>query len=102
MTNQSSRAVNILQYKTCPSCREPNKPDAQFCFNCNFVMCFEVYQKGREEREKKDQEILELKEQMSKMQQDFKSYDKRVGEVLEKVGDHFKWQHKNEEMRRNV
>jgi hypothetical protein len=39
------------------------------------------------------------------MQQDatgFKSHDKRVEEVLEKVGDHFKWQHKNEEMRQEI
>jgi hypothetical protein len=76
---------NILQPKTCPHCREPNKPDAQFCFKCNFVMSFEAYQKGMEERETKDREISELKEQMYKMQQDFKSYDESVKETLEKV-----------------
>jgi hypothetical protein len=34
-------SVSILQSKTCPNCREPNKSDAQFCFKCNFVMSFE-------------------------------------------------------------
>ncbi len=55
-----------------------------------------------EERERQDNEILELKERMDKIQQYFKSYDERVKEVLGKVEDHIKWQHKNEEMRRNV
>lgn len=45
---------------------------------------------------------IELKARMYKMQQDFKSYDKRIGEMLEKVGDHFKWQDKNEEMRQKM
>ncbi|MGB6594117.1 MAG: hypothetical protein WBE68_21680 [Candidatus Nitrosopolaris sp.] len=48
-------------------------------------MSFEVYHKNIEERERKDQEGLELKEQMSKMQQDYKSYDDLVKEVFEKV-----------------
>lgn len=58
---------NILQPKICPHCREPNKPDAQFCFKCNFVMSFEAYQAGMEEKEKKNQEIYGLKEQVNEM-----------------------------------
>ena len=78
-------SVNILQPKICPHCKEPNRPDAQFCFKCNFLMSYEAYHKGVEEREKKDQEVHELKDQMLKMQQDFNSYDGLVKEVLEKV-----------------
>ena len=66
---KDDKQVNILQPKTCPHCREPNRPDAQFCFKCNFVMSFEAYHKGVEEREKKDREISELKEQMAKMEE---------------------------------
>ncbi|MGA9151362.1 MAG: hypothetical protein WBZ36_12355 [Candidatus Nitrosopolaris sp.] len=66
---KEEKQVNILQPKTCPHCKEPNKPDAQFCFKCNFVMSFEAYHKGVEEREKKDREISELKEQMAKMEE---------------------------------
>jgi hypothetical protein len=94
------QSINILQPKVCPSCKEPNRPDAFFCFKCNFVMSFEVYQKGLEEKEKKDQEISELKEQMSKVQQDFKSYDESVKEVLEKVKQEREWQKKEEERRK--
>jgi integrase/recombinase XerD len=67
---------NILQPKICPHCREPNKPDAHFCFKCNFVMSFEAYQKGMEETERKDQELQALrneqqmlKEHMAKMEE---------------------------------
>lgn len=97
--------TNILQPKTCPHCREPNKPDAQFCFKCNFVMSFEAYHKGMEEREKKDREIYEFKEQMYKMQQDYKSYDESVKEVLEKVKQvrrEDERRHKEEDERRRV
>lgn len=59
--------IGLLQPKTCPHCKEPNKPDAQFCFKCHFVMSFEVYQKGMEERETKDREIHGLKEQVNEM-----------------------------------
>ncbi|MGB6530082.1 MAG: zinc ribbon domain-containing protein, partial [Candidatus Nitrosopolaris sp.] len=98
---QDDKQVNVLQPKTCPNCREPNKPDAQFCFKCNFVMSFEVYQNGMEEREKKDLEIYGLKEQMYKMQQDFKSYDESVKEVFEKVKENERRQ-KEEDGRHHI
>ncbi|MGA9153587.1 MAG: site-specific integrase [Candidatus Nitrosopolaris sp.] len=66
---EDKKLENILQPKPCPHCREPNRPDAQFCAKCNFVMSFEAYQNGMEERDRKDQEINELKEQMKKMGQ---------------------------------
>jgi hypothetical protein len=64
---KDEKQPNILAPKTCPHCREPNRPDAQFCFKCNFVMSFEAYHKGVEEREKKDQEIQVLKEKMDRL-----------------------------------
>ena len=48
-------------------------------------MSFEAYQKGVEEREKKDQEIHELKEQMNRMQQYLRSHGERLGELVKKV-----------------
>jgi integrase/recombinase XerD len=61
------QSVNVLQPKACPSCKELNKPDAHFCYKCNFVMDFTTYQKGIEETARKDLEISELKSQMSYM-----------------------------------
>jgi integrase/recombinase XerD len=72
---EDKKLENILQPKSCPHCREPNRPDARFCAKCNFVMSFEAYQKGMEEREKKDQEIHGLKEQMNEMGNVMKKLD---------------------------
>ncbi len=82
-------SINILQPKSCPNCKEPNKPDAQFCFKCNFVISFDAYQKSAEEREKKDHEILELKKQMLEMQQkkdqDIRDLRELVGKAVRKL-----------------
>src|SRR5262249_13420106 len=78
IVKDDKQSVNILRPKICPHCNEPNRPDSQFCFKCHFIISFDAYQKNIDEKEKKDEEILELKEQMSKMQQDFKSYEGRV------------------------
>jgi hypothetical protein len=86
------KRINMLESKACPFCGESNRPNAQFCFKCNSVMSFEAYQKSMEEREKKDHDILELKEQMLKMQQvtelNYKSYDDLVEEIFGKAKRH--------------
>ncbi|MFY9868144.1 MAG: hypothetical protein WAK17_00335 [Candidatus Nitrosopolaris sp.] len=61
---RDEKVVNILEPKMCPHCREPNRPDAQFCFKCNFVMSFEAYHKGTEEKERKDQELQALRNEI--------------------------------------
>jgi hypothetical protein len=75
------QSINILQPKICPNCKESNKPDSQLCFKCNFVMSFEAYQKNIEEKEKKDQEMQQLKESslerdntIQALQQELRSY----------------------------
>ena len=93
-------SINILQPKTCPSCREPNKPDAQFCFKCNFVMSFDAYQADMEERKKKDQEIQGLRKQtqilneqlaavIDQQQQNANSFDRKFEELLKIVNTRF-------------
>jgi len=37
---EDEQSINVLKPKVCPHCREPNKPDAQFCFKCHFVISF--------------------------------------------------------------
>src|SRR5262249_28312142 len=88
-----------LSPKICPSCKEQNRPDSQFCFKCNFIMSFEAYQKGVEEKERKDQELKELKEQMSHMRHEFESYDKQVNQLLAKVDEVVTSQKRREEQR---
>jgi integrase/recombinase XerD len=80
---KDEKQPNILQPKICPSCREPNKPDAQFCFKCSFVMSFEAYHKGVEEREKKDLEIQELKEQVEEIRDLYHGLIKTLNEAVD-------------------
>jgi hypothetical protein len=61
------KQINMLESKSCPSCHESNRPDAQFCFKCNSMMSFEAYQKIEEERQKKDQELKDLRQEMSRI-----------------------------------
>lgn len=61
---RDEKVLNILEPKMCPHRREPNRPDAQFCFKCNFVMSFEAYHKGMEEKERKDQELQALRNEI--------------------------------------
>ncbi len=70
----------------------------------NFVMSFETYQKGMEEREKKDLEIHELKEQMNKIQEAFKLYAAHANELTKEVFEKIKQQERNqkEEGRRQI
>jgi integrase/recombinase XerD len=72
-----NQSINILQPKICPSCRESNRPDAQFCFKCNFIMSFEAYHKGVEERERNDKVIQELKEQVEELRSSYEDLIKR-------------------------
>jgi integrase/recombinase XerD len=64
---KGDQSVNILTPKVCPSCQHQNTPDSRFCFKCNFIISFNVYKKSVEEKERKEQEILELKEQVQEI-----------------------------------
>jgi integrase len=77
------QSINILQPMICPSCKESNKPDAQFCYKCNFIMSYSAYQKDREEREKKDQEIHELKEQVGEIRDLYQRLIKTLNEAVD-------------------
>jgi integrase/recombinase XerD len=80
--------VNILAPKVCPNpnCKEPNKPDAQFCFKCNFVMSFDAYHKTVEEKEKKDQELQALRNEQQMLKEHIAKMEEsqlKITELLE-------------------
>jgi DNA-binding protein H-NS len=77
----NQQQIDILKAKTCSNCMEPNKPDAQFCFKCNFVMSFEAYHKTMEEKERNDQELRALRNE----QQIMKEHMARVEESQLKI-----------------
>ncbi len=70
-------SMNVLKPKECPHCRELNRPDVRFCSRCNFVMSFEAYHNGVEERERNDKVIQELKEQVEELRSSYEDLIKR-------------------------
>jgi integrase/recombinase XerD len=86
------KQVNMLESKTCPSCGESNRPNAQFCFRCNSAISLEAYQKIEEERQKKDQELYELKDLVFKMGDAMKRHENSIhflSNELNKYRDQF-------------
>ena len=86
----SKESVNILQPKPCPNCKEPNKPDAQFCFKCNFVMLFEAYQKGIEERELKEQ-MAKTNELVEELNHTISFYKPVFDGEMKRLNPHLDW-----------
>jgi integrase/recombinase XerD len=94
IVKDDKRSVNILKPKICPNpnCHEPNKPDAQFCFKCNFIMSFEAHQKSIDERERKDKELHDLKDLVFKMGDAMKRHERSIdflSNELKKYRDQF-------------
>lgn len=59
--------ANTLQYKQCPNCAEPNKPENQFCGRCKMVLTFGTYHETLEKEKQKESEVQNLREDMKTM-----------------------------------
>lgn len=93
VTGGGDQSKHPLALKKCPVCNELNSPVAPFCVKCRVPTTAGYL----EEREKKDQEIHELKEQMNKMQKSiefFELYTTHARELTEQIFDNMK-QRKN-------
>ena len=62
--------INALQYKQCPNCAEPNKPDNQFCCKCKMVLTFGGYHETLEKEQKKESELNDLKKKLEAVQEE--------------------------------
>jgi hypothetical protein len=61
---------NTLKPKTCPNCKEPNKPDSQIFRECKSVLSIDSYNDIIKKQKEKDMEIKQLEErQLSKVNQ---------------------------------
>ena len=80
----------LPKYRECPNviCKELNIPDAPFCVKCRVPLTVAGHiQQGS----KKDQEMHELKEQMLRMQQNFKSYDEMMKHRMNELDSNLKY-----------
>jgi hypothetical protein len=78
-----SRSKNLLKPKMCPNCDESNKPESKFCVKCKFVLSFEAFNEGIEEKEKAAKEAELQKKQMQQMAQEFEKMKVDLSKVSE-------------------
>ena len=63
-----SSKKSLLKPKQCPNCDEPNKLESKFCSKCKFVLSFDAFNEGLEEKAKAAKETEEIKKQLGDLQ----------------------------------
>jgi predicted nucleic acid-binding Zn ribbon protein len=66
IVTRDQRQSEVLKYKQCPNCSEPNKPDSKFCAKCRMVLTYDAYNETLEKEHEKDSEIKTLRETYQK------------------------------------
>jgi integrase/recombinase XerD len=66
VTKQQEQS-RIMQYKQCPNCNEPNKPESRFCAKCKMVMTYDAYNETLEKEKLRELEIQNLREDIKSM-----------------------------------
>jgi hypothetical protein len=54
--------TNPLEYKQCPNCYEPNKPDSKYCVNCQLVLSYDAYSETLKTQKEKENDLNSLKQ----------------------------------------
>jgi integrase/recombinase XerD len=68
--------INALQYKQCPNCAEPNKPENQFCCKCKMVLSYNAYN-----------ETLEKEDRFDAMEQQVNSMQSQLQNLITSLGN---------------
>ena len=79
VVTRAPERTNALQYKQCPNCAEPNKPESQFCLKCKMVLTYDAYNETVEKEQKRESEIKNLTE---KYEQDMKSVREQMNQIM--------------------
>jgi hypothetical protein len=72
-----------LQPKYCPICREANKPNAKFCFACDFTISPEGALENREKEPEELREAEQTKQQLQETKDKIDSIEKRFGKMTD-------------------
>lgn len=70
VVTRDKEQINALQYKSCPHCAEPNKPESQFCMKCKMVLTYDAYHETLEKEQKRESELNDLKKKLETVQED--------------------------------
>ncbi len=64
IVTKDQKLEDVLKPKQCPNCNEPNKPDSRFCAKCRMVLTYDAYNETIEEKQKSNDDLQILKEQV--------------------------------------
>ena len=63
----NQKEIEILKTKSCPNCREENKPDSKFCTKCRMVLTNDAYKETIDDKKQKDDALATLSDQVMKL-----------------------------------
>jgi hypothetical protein len=77
--------INKMQPLSCPNCKESNKVDAKFCVKCQLVLSYDAYQETIQKEQKKDAEILELRQEITRFNDQMKAFGSELRTVTSQM-----------------
>jgi hypothetical protein len=72
---------DVLKYKQCPNCNEPNKLDSKFCTKCRMVLTYDAYSETLESEKQKEDRLTMMEEQFNTMQSQLQTLIKSLGNI---------------------
>jgi site-specific recombinase XerD len=66
--------INVLKTKSCPNCREENKPDSRFCASCRMVLSYDAYNETLQMQEKQRLDEDRLQSRLERLEQACKDF----------------------------
>jgi hypothetical protein len=66
---REANQVSCLMSLQCPGCKEPNKPEAQFCIKCRMVLKYDVYTEMVAKEQQRDSEMIRLSKSQDEQNQ---------------------------------
>jgi hypothetical protein len=70
-----------LNYKQCPGCNEPNKPDNRLCAKCKMVLTYDAYNETLEIQKQKDESFNAMEKQVNLMQSELQNLISALGNM---------------------
>ena len=89
-TKAKIEEIDKLKPKQCPNCSELNQIDSKFCVKCRMILCYNEYLGSIENQKQKENEIVEIKNEISLM----KEGQKELLELLKNPTQLFEILHK--------
>ena len=68
VVTREHKQIKTLQYKQCPDCNEPNKPESRFCAKCKMVLTYDAYNETLEIQKQKEESFNTMEKQVNLMQ----------------------------------